>query len=161
MNNLNGIEWYAGVKVLPRSLVLAFLLLTMSAPVLALAETPVVMIKHPGQSQESLTTSVAQRVYAMKKKVWSDGTPVVVYTLPSSSPVHRDFVQTFLKMKPHQLQRLWHRLVFSGKGDKPHLVHTMEEMLQKVEATPGAIGYTDQQLLESSNRSVIAVSSNE
>ena len=47
-------------------------------------------------------------------------------------------------MFPYQLRNVWDRLVFSGAGQSPHVVNTLEEMYEQVSSTPGAIGYTTQ-----------------
>ena len=42
---------------------------------------------------------------------------------------------------PYQLRSAWDRLVFSGIGQAPIRVNSVEEMLDRVANTPGAIGY--------------------
>jgi len=123
------------------------------------AET--VLILHPGLESEDLSANGLLRVYAMKKRTWSDGTPIVVYTLPNKSEVHRDFVNSYLKMQPHHLNRLWHKLVFSGTGTRPEVVNSPEEMLEMVAKTPGAIGYLDSAEVNIASQSVITVTSHE
>ena len=105
------------------------------------AET--VVVHHPELNKEEISTGALLRIYAMKKKSWDDGTPITVYVLPKSHETHQDFVTQHLKVQPHQLNRLWHKLVFSGTGTKPEVVVSFEEMLEKVSSTPGAIGYVD------------------
>lgn len=119
------------------------------------AET--ILIMNPGLAEEELSDNDLLRVYAMKKRTWSNGDPIVVYTLPNKSLTHRDFVYTYLKMQPHHLSRLWHKLVFSGTGTKPEVVNSAEEMLDKVANTPGAIGYLDGEEVNIATRTVITV----
>ncbi len=128
-------------------------LLLCCAPVLARAEP--VVIQHAQQKSEVLTQSVLQRIYAMHKKVWSDGTPIKVFTLPDSSPVHRAFVNQYFHMQPYQLKRLWHRLLFSGTGTIPVEVGSLKEMLEKVKNTEGAIGYVDSSVVDRNNESML------
>lgn len=106
------------------------------------------LIHHPQLQRETFSTSELVRIYAMQKRVWSDNTPVKVFVLPNNSSVHKAFVKDVLKMQPYQLDRLWHRLVFSGTGTKPQEVQTVEKMLEKVRTTPGAIGYIDSSMLD-------------
>lgn len=105
------------------------------------AET--VVVHHRSQNSDDLSAGALLRIYAMKKKNWSDGTPITVYTLPKNHATHQEFVTQYLKIQPHQLNRLWHKLVFSGTGVKPEVVVSYDEMLEKVSSTPGAIGYID------------------
>ncbi|BFM06503.1 hypothetical protein GCM10025791_10730 [Halioxenophilus aromaticivorans] len=110
-----------------------------------------------GLEGEQLSNNDLLRVYAMKKRTWSNGEPVVVYTLPNKSRQHRDFVYNYLRMQSHHLSRLWHKLVFSGTGSKPEVVNSAAEMLEKVANTPGAIGYLDGTEVNMASQSVIAV----
>ncbi|WP_345418216.1 hypothetical protein [Halioxenophilus aromaticivorans] len=119
------------------------------------AET--ILIMNAGLEGEQLSNNDLLRVYAMKKRTWSNGEPVVVYTLPNKSRQHRDFVYNYLRMQSHHLSRLWHKLVFSGTGSKPEVVNSAAEMLEKVANTPGAIGYLDGTEVNMASQSVIAV----
>ena len=44
-------------------------------------------------------------------------------------------------MFSHRLRKTWDRLVFTGTGQAPIEVNTIEEMRSRVMNTPGAIGY--------------------
>ena len=123
------------------------------------AET--VLIMNPDLAGEALSNNDLLRVYAMKKRTWSNGEPVVVFTLPNKSAEHRDFVYSYLKMQPHHLSRLWHKLVFSGTGTKPEVVADSQEMLEKVASTPGAIGYLDDEQVNFAGLGVIKVTTHE
>ncbi len=123
------------------------------------AET--VLIMNAGLEGEPLSNNDLLRVYAMKKRTWSNGTPVAVYALPNKSAQHREFVYTHLKMQPHHLSRLWHKLVFSGTGTKPEVVADAQEMLAKVANTPGAIGYLNDEQANLAGISVIKVTTHD
>jgi ABC-type phosphate transport system substrate-binding protein len=51
-------------------------------------------------------------------------------------------------MFPHQLRRAWDRLVYSGTGQAPVMVESEEEMREKVAASPGAIGYLSDAMID-------------
>ena len=72
-----------------------------------------------------------------------DGTPITVFVLRDEQELHRQFLLKTLKMLPHQLRRQWDRFIYSGLGQGPTVVESQEEMLQKVKATPGGIGYLE------------------
>jgi len=80
----------------------------------------------------------------MRMREWSDGTPITVFVLTDRDPIHQEFVQSVLAMIPHQLRRSWDRYLYSGIGSPPIQVKNLEEMLSKISATPGAIGYIDE-----------------
>ena len=100
-----------------------------------------VVIVNPSVQAEDIDAQTLGRIYAMQIKNWNDGQPVRVFTFPSNSKVHHQFVISKMKIQPHQLERLWNRLIFTGTGRTPTIVNSAQEMLQKVKSTPGAIGY--------------------
>lgn len=82
-------------------------------------------------------------IFTMRQKFWSNGEKIKVFTLVDDHPAHKSFVKNNLQMFPHQLRRVWDRLIFSGTGQAPIIVSTKEEMLGKIANTPSAIGYLD------------------
>lgn len=44
-------------------------------------------------------------------------------------------------MFPHQLRRVWDRMIFSGMGSVPITLGSEEEMLDKIANTANSIGY--------------------
>ena len=79
----------------------------------------------------------------MRQRFWPDGQKIHVYVLPDNNDYHRQFTKTKLNMFPHQFRRIWDRLIFSGTGQAPSTVESIEEMRDKISSTPGAIGYSD------------------
>lgn len=128
-------------------------------PISAFAEP--VLIHHPDITGENLNTPTLVRIYAMQKRVWSNSTPVRVFALPNDNPLHKAFVHNYLRMQPYQLDRLWYRLIFSGTGARPEEVTSVEEMLERVRTTPGAIGYIDSSFIEQVDKSMMTVTAHE
>lgn len=88
----------------------------------------------------------------MRLRQWPDGSAVTVFVLPSDHPLHISFSKNILHVFPHQLERSWNRLVFSGTGQRPVEVESQEEMRARVAKTPGAIGYLEKGTLDDSVR---------
>lgn len=86
----------------------------------------------------------------MRRRTWPDGTPIQVFVFPDNHPLHHSFCKKVLGIFPHQLRRIWDRSVFSGTGQAPVEVDSMEEMHDQVAKTEGAIGYLDRQTLDDS-----------
>ena len=99
------------------------------------------VIIHPSVEVDRLDAQTLSRIYAMQIKSWENGESIRVFVFPSRSKLHRSFIISKLKMQPHQLDRLWNRLIFTGTGRAPTIVKSEAEMLQKIQTTPGAIGY--------------------
>ncbi|WP_226960808.1 hypothetical protein [Thalassotalea sp. LPB0316] len=79
----------------------------------------------------------------MRQTTWPNGQTIVVFTLPSSHPVHQEFTKTELKIFPYQLDKMWIKLTFSGLAKPPIKVNSVEELIEAVRKTPGSIGYID------------------
>ena len=105
------------------------------------AETVVVV--NPQIQIEHINSKSLGRIYAMQVKHWPDGQPIKVFTYSTQKEMYRDFVISEIKMQPHQLERLWNRLIFTGTGRAPVVVGNEQEMLEKIRMTPGAIGYVE------------------
>ena len=99
------------------------------------------IIAHPSVSIEKLNLFQLRKLFSMKQTNWPGGQGVTVFVLNSKSTTHLDFCKSLLKMFPYQLDQIWNKLTYSGLGDPPITVNSMEEMLKRVSETPGAIGY--------------------
>jgi len=80
-------------------------------------------------------------IFAMRKTRWNNGKRIQVFVFPDANPLHRQFTKSKLNMFPHQFRRIWDRLIFSGTGQAPKEVASMEDMKHMIAITPGAIGY--------------------
>jgi len=94
-----------------------------------------------------LPLNKARSIFSMRLHKWPDGSPIRVYVLPDDNAAHRQFVQSVLRMFPHQLRRNWDRYIYTGTGQAPIEVSSEAEMIKQVSMTPGAIGYTQQELV--------------
>ncbi len=72
---------------------------------------------------------------------WKDGSTITVFVLADENPLHNEFCKEILNVFPHQMRRIWNRLVFSGTGQAPIELGNADEMADKLLTTPGAIGY--------------------
>lgn len=102
------------------------------------------VIVNQSVNSEELTTAQLRRIYTMRQVSWSDGSPIVVYMLPSKHPTHQQFSKDVLRIFPYQLDRIWNKLIFSGLGVAPNVVATKELLIEKVSSVTGAIGYVDE-----------------
>ena len=100
------------------------------------------VVTYPGVSEKVLSVNALRSIFSMRLKTWSDGTKIRVFVLPDDDPLHQSFSKEKLNVFPYQLRSNWDRLVFSGTGQAPIKVNSIEEMLAKIASTPGAIGYS-------------------
>lgn len=100
-----------------------------------------IVIANKNVPLEQVDRTELRAIYALRKRLWSDGTPVETYTLPGGSPLQQTFAKQVLHLYPYQLKLLWNRAVFSGIGRAPTEVDNEAEMLKAIATTAGAIGY--------------------
>lgn len=94
--------------------------------------------------QSSLNKTRA--IFTMRQRFWPSGEQIKVFTLADQSPIHKAFTKNKLQMFPHQLRRVWDRMVFSGTGQAPIALENEQQMLDKITNTPNAIGYLNSEL---------------
>ncbi|SEL18589.1 hypothetical protein SAMN05216262_10729 [Colwellia chukchiensis] len=101
------------------------------------------LISNVTADTRSLSVSQLRRIYTMRQLYWQNGTPIVIYVLPSQAPLHQQFCKDKLALFPYQLDRIWQKLTFSGYGVAPIQVANQQALLQAVKTTKGAIGYVE------------------
>ncbi len=106
------------------------------------------IVTHPQVTEISLTKSQLRRIYTMRQLRWSDDSAINVFVLPSQHELHQRFAKERLQIFPYQLNRIWHKLTYSGLGVAPTIVSSEKELIQAVTKTPGAIGYIDEGTLK-------------
>jgi ABC-type phosphate transport system substrate-binding protein len=87
------------------------------------------------------TLADTRAIFAMRKRVWPNGKQIIVFSLSDSSSTHKDFVKNNLRIFPHQLRRVWDRLIFAGTGEAPIQLDSEQDMIDKIANTPDSIGY--------------------
>lgn len=105
------------------------------------------VVTHIDVPASQLTQSQLRRIYTMRQLRWSDNTGITVFVLPSQHSLHHRFAKERLQIFPYQLNRIWHKLTYSGLGVAPIIVESEEELIQAVMNTPGAIGYINDKML--------------
>jgi ABC-type phosphate transport system substrate-binding protein len=115
---------------------------------------PQSVVAHPNVPVSEISQQEARALFTMSQHSWLDGTPIVVFVLPDSSPIHKEFCKKHLGMFAHQLRQTWDRKVFSGTGQAPELASTVEEMRALVSKTPGAIGYLPEAAIDRTVRTI-------
>ena len=99
------------------------------------------IIVHPSVQRSTISVRELRAIYGLRLNRWRSGEPIKVFVYSAGNAEHASFCKNILKIFPHQLQAAWDRATFSGTGQAPVKVRSMEEMFQVVSQTPGAIGY--------------------
>lgn len=101
------------------------------------------IIAHRGVELQTLSLANARAMFGLRLPRWPDGKVVKVFVLPDNHPLHSRMSKEKLDLYPYQLRQTWDRLIYSGMAQAPIEVASEEDMLDKVAATPGAIGYVN------------------
>lgn len=99
------------------------------------------IIANKSVSASQVSVANARAIFGMRQVKWPDGSLIRVFVLPDNHAVHGAFCKERLNIYPYQLRQSWDRLVYSGMAQAPEEVATEAELLTRVAATPGAIGY--------------------
>ena len=99
------------------------------------------IIVNPSLQAVPLNRDLLRAFFTMRLRSWPNGPPVRVFVLPDSDPVSDRFYREQLGMYSYVLRSAWDRMVYTGTGLAPTVVHSEKEMRERVLATPGAIGY--------------------
>ncbi|WP_438765228.1 hypothetical protein [Kushneria sp. TE3] len=116
----------------------------------AYAHEPMVLIANPSATPGNMTRETVRAIFAMRQRTLPDGEAAHVFVLPDKHPLHERFTKEILGVYPHQLRLSWDRLVFSGTGQAPNEVGSVEEMRQRVASTPGGLGYLEKGAVDDS-----------
>lgn len=104
------------------------------------ARGQIVVIAHKSVPVDTIKKSVLLDLYACDMKKWSDGQPVIVFDLKPQSAVKLAFY-SYLGKSSSRMKSIWLKKLLSGEGDPPEAMNSEEELLAKVMATAGAIGF--------------------
>jgi len=93
--------------------------------------------------------------YSGEVKYWSDNKLIVVFDLKPKCELKDRFYE-YIAKNTARMKSIWMKKLLSGEGDPPYAVDSEEEMLQKVQSTPGSIGFVSSNKVKG-NVKVIAV----
>lgn len=126
-----------------RSLLLGlFLGVAPSAPLVA---DDLVVIVNPEVPVAHLSRRDLLDYFSLRQGVWSNGVPVRIMALAKDDPHHLQFCRTHLDIFCYRLEWLWSRHLYAGFGSGPQRFDTVEALRAAVSATPGAIGYIEEE----------------
>lgn len=117
--------------------------LTLSLSLFSLSAGAVEIIAHKGVATSRLSVANARAIFGMRQVKWPDGGLIRVFVLSDNHVLHAAVCKERLNLFPYQLRQSWDRLVYSGMAQAPEEVATEAELIARVAATPGAIGYAN------------------
>src|SRR4051812_47469993 len=76
---------------------------------------------------------------------------------PENSPIRAEFYKKVLEKEPAQVQAIWSKIVFTGKGKPPKEAKSSAEVKKIVSESPNAIGYIEKSAVDDSVKVVATV----
>jgi len=116
----------------------------------------VAVIAHKSVPVDTIKKSELLDFYTADIKKWINGEKVIVNDLKPKGEVKKIFYK-FLGKTPSRMKSIWLKNMLSGEGDPPEALKSEEEMLQKIAATPGAIGFLSHTKVDNNVKTLIVV----
>jgi ABC-type phosphate transport system substrate-binding protein len=88
-----------------------------------------------------LTRGQARNIWSYRTKNWPDMKKIKLVSYQTGTESFSEFVEASLNFRPYQLARTWEKMHSLGNSAAPVIVNTVEQMVELVEQTSGAIGY--------------------
>ena len=106
----------------------------------AVPRASVLVVAHadtPSVSEDTL-----QKIY-LGKVVEIDGKPVIPVNLARGNALRKDFMGQVLAQDDDKYIAYWTVRRYIGKGSPPRDFSSVEEQIEYIRTTPGAVGYID------------------
>jgi len=116
----------------------------------------VAVIAHKSVPVDTIKKSELLDFYTADIKKWINGDKVIVNDLKPKGEVKEIFYK-FLGKTPSRMKSVWLKNMLSGEGDPPEALKSEEEMLQKIAATPGAIGFLSHTKVDNSVKTLMVI----
>jgi ABC-type phosphate transport system substrate-binding protein len=125
----------------------ALLLASLAGP--ACAE--LVIIVNPGNPATRMFPSQAAQFFLGGSVMF------VPVEQPADSPIRAEFYKKVLEKEPAQVEAIWSKIAFSGKGKPPREMKSSAEVKKAVAANPKAIGYIEKSAVDDTVKVVATV----
>ena len=109
-------------------------------------QAQVAIIAHKDVPIDQLTKTQLMDYYTGDIRRWTDTKPIVVFNLKPRSAAKDSFYKLLGKTSS-RMKSIWMKKMLSGEGDPPEALISEAAILQKVAATPGAIGFVSRDSL--------------
>ncbi len=136
------------LNTLRKKRTLAALALAMSCAATAVSAGAVV-IGNPGINATQLSVEQVRDLFLAKTTKLPDGTTVTVIDQQDDTPIKDAFYTNVVGKTPRQLKAYWAKIVFTGQGVPPKSYAGDQAVKQQVANTPGAIGYVNDDAVDS------------
>ena len=125
----------------------AFLLVALSLP----ARAELVIVVNPQNPATRMFPSQAAQFFLGGSVMF------VPIEQAEGSPIREEFYKKVLEKEPAQVQAIWSKIVFTGKGKPPKVMKSSAEVKKAVSESVNAIGYIEKSAVDDSVKVVATV----
>ena len=108
----------------------------------ARAEPPLAVIANRNVPVSSLMAEEVTQIFLKRSLTWPDGQPIRPVDIKEGEPLKAEFYARVTGRGLAQLRSYWARQAFTGVARPPREVASADDVLELVEKTNGAVGYT-------------------
>lgn len=134
-----------------------FLVTSLLALMAGGAQADLVVVANPRSGIEHLSVDEAINIFLGRYRQLPGGLSAQPVDLPESHPDKARFYAGLVGKNLAEIRAYWARLVFSGKTAPPVPAASPEEVIERVAAERGAIGYVDRSKADGRVRVVLVV----
>jgi ABC-type phosphate transport system substrate-binding protein len=113
----------------------------------ACTQAQVAVIANRSVSESSVSPAQLLDIYLLNTRTWSDGQVIALTCLRENGNVEKRFYD-ILHRTPLEMRKVWLRAQLSGQARPPEMIASQEEMVKRVSATPGAIGFVSREKVQ-------------
>jgi ABC-type phosphate transport system substrate-binding protein len=110
-------------------------------------DTGIAVIMAPSEAPSKLDREELGLIFKLKKRFGSDGQRIQPVNLSANHSLRRAFSMQIFGHNPEELEDYWRDMYFHGV-QPPYVLASEEAVIRFVAATPGAIGYVSQCLVD-------------
>ncbi len=114
-----------------------------------------VVVVNGAVSADRLSERDLLELFSLRQGQWPDGQPVRVLALAKEHNLHQRFCRDLLKLASYRLEWFWSRHLYAGFGSAPQRFDSVEALRTALAATPGAIGYLQQEDLNDQVKALV------
>lgn len=100
----------------------------------------VAVIVNPATPIVSADARLLASIYSLNTQSWKDGTRIAMFVLQGNQKLVDQF-HRYIGHTPLELRKIWLRYQLSGEGKSPMAISSEHELVDRVAAQPGAIGF--------------------
>jgi ABC-type phosphate transport system substrate-binding protein len=112
-----------------------------SGPDILTVEEPVVIVVHSSVDTGEFDKNTLKEIYTLRKTNWESRSDKVYITDYKGDSELRSAFYNYLGFRVNDIKRIWLKDQFTGRALPPKVVRNVEDMIEHLTESKGAIGY--------------------